>query len=322
MKSNLKIKTSFIIFLGFIFALSTIIFIDFYAGIGYGKSDYSDNITLDTENLKLSAISGKIHIDNNWSATEAMGICTGNGTYSEPYIIEDLIIDAGGPGSCILIENSTEFFKIENCTLYNSGLTYIIDGGIKLTNVRNGVIIDNNCSANYKGIYVENSININITGNTLNNNDDDGIHLWYCRNSTVSGNTVNSNGDDGIYLQDNCNNITVSGNTINNNGDDGIYIWICNDNTITGNTANNNTSDGIYLRSSDNNIVSGNTLIGNDNCIVEELCSGNEFSDNGSCTYGEGEGDKIIPGFNLFFILGICSVLLMIIIVRKNIKNK
>ncbi|MFX0142160.1 MAG: hypothetical protein ACFFDN_51455 [Candidatus Hodarchaeota archaeon] len=51
------------------------------------------------------AVSGKIHIDNNWTAAKSAGICTGNGTYSEPYVIDDFIIDGGGSGSCILIEN-------------------------------------------------------------------------------------------------------------------------------------------------------------------------------------------------------------------------
>ena len=275
---------------------------------------------LDTRTLKSSAISGKIHIDNNWTAAKGVGICTGFGTYSEPYVIEDFIIDVGGPGSCITVENSTEFFRIENCTLFNSGTPILIDGGIKLINVKNGIIVDNNCTLNYKGIYVENSDNITITGNDLNENDDDGIYLWYSRNITVSGNTVNTNGDDGIYLHDNCNNNTVSGNSVNNNGDDGIYLWLCNENRITGNTVNNNIADGLYLRNSDNNIVSGNTLIGNTNCIVEELSSGNEFSDNGSCTYGEGDG--AIPGYNLFFIFGLCSVLLAIITTRNGIKKK
>lgn len=40
------------------------------------------------------------------------GICTGQGTYSDPYVIQDLVIDAGESGSCILIENSNDYFKI------------------------------------------------------------------------------------------------------------------------------------------------------------------------------------------------------------------
>lgn len=39
------------------------------------------------------AVSGKIHIDNNWTAAKSAGICTGNGTYSEPYVIDDLMVE-------------------------------------------------------------------------------------------------------------------------------------------------------------------------------------------------------------------------------------
>ena len=77
----------------------------------------------------------------NWSVAKADGICTGNGTYSEPYIIEDLVIDAGGSGSCISIENSDVYFIIENCTLYNSGGYYT--AGIKLSYVDNSQLINN-----------------------------------------------------------------------------------------------------------------------------------------------------------------------------------
>ncbi|GAG19391.1 unnamed protein product, partial [marine sediment metagenome] len=41
------------------------------------------------ELIKLSGIHPKIHIDNNWSETKAAGICTGTGTFIDPYIIEN-----------------------------------------------------------------------------------------------------------------------------------------------------------------------------------------------------------------------------------------
>jgi len=66
------------------------------AGNNNKVSEYNDEINLDNKNLKISAISGKIHIDNNWTATKSAGICTGTGTYSDPYVIEDLVINGGG----------------------------------------------------------------------------------------------------------------------------------------------------------------------------------------------------------------------------------
>ena len=76
-----------------------------------------------SEKFKNSKISIKIHLSGNsgWINAKATGICTGSGTSNDPYIIEDLVIDGGGTGSCIWIEGSTVFFKIFNCTVSNSG---------------------------------------------------------------------------------------------------------------------------------------------------------------------------------------------------------
>jgi len=61
-----------------------------------------------------------------------VGISTGSGTYSDPHVIEDLIIDDGSSGNYIWIENSNVYFKIENFTVYNAIVWS--DAGIKLNN--------------------------------------------------------------------------------------------------------------------------------------------------------------------------------------------
>jgi len=60
----------------------------------------------------------------------------------------------------------------------------------------------------------------------------------------------------------------------------------------------------MYFSFSNFNMVSGNTLIGNDECIVEENCQGNTFSDNGECTYGQGNGG--IP-IEIIFLISVIS---------------
>ena len=140
MKSNAK---SNLIIIGILFALLPIINANLsYITDNRNKTlDYSDVITLEKKNLQISAVSGKIHINNNWTDAWDEELCTGNGTYSEPYVIEDLVIDGGGSGSCILIENSNVYFKIENCTIFNAGEEYY-GAGIRLENVTNGVLIN------------------------------------------------------------------------------------------------------------------------------------------------------------------------------------
>ena len=274
MKSKSKIKV-IIITLGIIFALFSLITTNLNSNVG--NLAYSDDTNLDNKNLKLSKVSGKIHIINNsgWVAFRSAGNCTGQGTYSDSYVIEDLVIDGGGSGSCIWIEDSNVYFKIENCTVYNSGGSSG-NAGIRLSKVNNSQLINNNCSSNHLGIYLDSS-----------------------NNNTISGNIANNNGGD------------IDGF--------GIYLYSSNNNTISGNTANNNTNFGIFLGESNYNIVSGNTLIGNNECIAEENCQGNEFSDNGSCTYGEGDKEPTIPGYNLFFLIILLSI--VSIIINKKIKK-
>ena len=77
----------------------------------------------------------------NWSYTAShYAWCSGSGTLEAPYIVENVTIDGQGVGSCIEIRNSTAFFKVINCTVYNSGSNYLEDGGIKLNNTKNGQI--------------------------------------------------------------------------------------------------------------------------------------------------------------------------------------
>ena len=337
MKSSAKSKIIILTTLGILFALSPIITtnLSFFMANSNKSSEYSDDISLDNDSLKLAKISGKIHIDNNWSAAEAAEICTGNGTYSEPYVIEDLVIDGGGSGSCIEIENSDVFFKIENCTVYNSGGNSS-DAGIRLSYVNNSQFNNNNCSSNYNGICLSDSHYNNISGNVANNNDYgirlsssnynnisgntvnnnwNGIRIFNCLNNSISGNTLNSNDNSGILLSISHYN-TVSGNNASYTSWVGINLWNSDNNTITGNTANYNEI-GINLWRSDNNTITGNTLLGNDKCIMEGDCEGNEFSDNGDCTYGQGNGGIpiemiiLISGISGAAVIGVATLLLI-----------
>jgi hypothetical protein len=85
------------------------------------KSRKGETQTIETINveknsiLKTAKISNTIYI-NNWSEAKSMGICTGDGTYSSPYLLKNLVIDGRKSSSCIHIENSTKYFKIENNT--------------------------------------------------------------------------------------------------------------------------------------------------------------------------------------------------------------
>ncbi len=144
--------------------------------------------------LKSSKISGKIHIYNNWSDARDVGICTGDGTYSDPYIIEDLVIDGKNASTCILIEFSDDYFKIENCTLFNSSSS-TQDAGIKLVYVSNGILKNNFITENgwgymqTYGIYINTCDNITLFNNTISKNSH-GINLLGSNNINVTQNKI------------------------------------------------------------------------------------------------------------------------------------
>jgi len=251
MKSKTKIKIIIFMTLGILIALSPLLDSDF--NLNYG--DPNLNPTDDSKvSLNTSKTSGKIQIIGNsgWITAKTAGVCTGSGTLNDPYVIEDLEINGGDSGSCILIANSDVHFKIENCTVSNAGEGWG-DGGIKMYNVYNG----------------------NLTDNIARLNDFIGIILEYCHNNTISGNTANFNIEYGIGLWYSDHNV-ISGNTFKFNGW-GLSFETSNNNTIMLNDGNENTNDGIGIWNSVNNIISENNLIDNDHGLSLYHSDGNNI---------------------------------------------
>ncbi|MFX0073933.1 MAG: nitrous oxide reductase family maturation protein NosD [Candidatus Hermodarchaeota archaeon] len=183
---------------------------------GAGNSDYYSVPDREIISPKISGVSEKIHIVNNsgWVDAKNAGICKGNGTYSKPYVIEDLTIIGGTSGSCIVIENSDVYFRIENCTLLNA--ESMSQGGIRMYYTNNGKLVNNTCSNhNFGGIILSHCNNNTILGNSANNNGY-GVYLLYSSNCTLSGNTLQFN-DYGISFLYSYNN-TMSGNILDHCG--------------------------------------------------------------------------------------------------------
>jgi len=208
--------------------------------VNFGDENKNDRIILEKTNLKSSIISERIIIENNWSDARDAGICTGSGTFSDPYIIKDLVITGGGIGVGILVVDSKkDFFRIENCIILNCSY------GIRLLRSCNGTLLNNNCSHNDIGIYLD--------GWTDDHHfTHEEFLTFYCMNNSISNNIINNNEDYGIYChggpsEKNLENNTIKGNLVNYNRYGIYFLAFCNNNTILDNILFNNEAPGIFL---------------------------------------------------------------------------
>ncbi|MFX1493143.1 MAG: NosD domain-containing protein, partial [Promethearchaeota archaeon] len=200
----------------------------------------------------------------NWTWAASQDWCSGSGTWADPYIIENVTVDAEGTGSGILIANSIKYFIIRNCTTYNSQLSGN-NAGIKLISTNNGKIIENNCTANEAGIYMLDSTNNTITENILNENSYCGIYLdTDCDENYLFKNIASNNTGHGIVFRSSSNNHIIK-NELSLNDDNGIYLQTTsNFNEIYGNLIKNNSGIGIRIvGTSGYNLVYKNYFINN-----------------------------------------------------------
>ncbi len=248
-----------------------------------------------------------IHIDNNWSeSASTYDWCSGLGTQISPYLIENVRIDGNSIHDCLLIENSDDFFLINNCTFLNSSNIMMpqSEAGIKLNNVSNGILLGNNCSLdNYFGINCYDCENIQIINNIANDNGM-GIALNKSRNCIISDNTANSATAYGISLIESANNQVTNNkalynhffgivcimnsrnNTIYHNNaslNEGYGFIIdldAHNNTVSENYANFNYQMGIAVGRSNDSIIRGNIMENNMYGIILTNASQNLVSEN------------------------------------------
>ncbi|MFX1327538.1 MAG: NosD domain-containing protein [Promethearchaeota archaeon] len=274
-KTHISLKFIFII-------LVVSIFIFIFPSINYiVKDDREDQKYLLSKTWDLSGT--VIHINNNWSATAfKYEWCSGNGTINNPYLLENITIDALGNVACIIIENSDDFFIIQRCTLYNSLYNLLIDetynDGIKLINVDNGLIKNNNFSSNGYGLYMGGGYYNTISHNNFNDNTY-GIGMDNCYNSTVSDNQLIKNYFYGITLSD-CDYNIISNNTATHSFY-GIRAWWCRENKILFNNLSQHQITGLELSQCFNSLIINNLLnYNNEQGIFVELSNGNNISKN------------------------------------------
>ncbi|MFW9971399.1 MAG: hypothetical protein ACFFDF_14490 [Candidatus Odinarchaeota archaeon] len=303
MRSKRNVKLIFLMGLGII-VVSSLVF----------NSDLSinlrtnNNLGLDDQILKTSKISGKIHINGNadWVDFKNAGNCTGSGTSSDPYLIEDLVIDAEGVGSCIFIENCNVDFLILNCTLTNSEGVWNtdLDGGIKLINTSNAKIINNTANNNNFALYADQCNNTVVIGNTFANRY--GIRVISCNNFLAYFNDLHNGQFNLFFFLSTCRFYSEQ-----------KFVYRYGENRYK-NYIGNHWNDYVqnYHGTDDNNDGIGDVpIIYTDSTIDEVDMTPLFYSIDNYEIIGIATEDAI-PGFNLLLLVGIISII-SIFIVKK-----
>jgi parallel beta-helix repeat protein len=189
-----------------------------------------------------------ILITSNSEFTPANGVTSGNGSFANPFVIEDWEITANTTAG-IHIKATQSFFIIRNVYIHPPNFT-AGSSGIFLEGVTNGIVENSRISNFYNGISLSGS------QTTLTANE-----AWNNTYGIITTGTSNR----------------VSFNQVHNNTQYGIWVTGSTSNTFTGNNASANGNgvcerivppycdgEGFVILSSSNNIFQNNTALGND----------------------------------------------------------
>ncbi|MCK4757266.1 MAG: right-handed parallel beta-helix repeat-containing protein [Thermoplasmata archaeon] len=218
-----------------------------YAGLNYTQSvDIVDQYPLMEPLVNGLVECPPFRINSNTDFDAAHGVAnwdTGDGSAGNPWVIENWEINGTGYGYCIYIGNTTEYFEVRNCSLYEASGFHIIpyypDAGLVLYNSHNGFIDNNVLDSNYHGMFIRESDNNVINNNIATSNSEDGIYFYDSNGNMITNNTV-SDSTHGIRIASSITN-TLRNNTMLENGiyiDGGLQHWnthiIDTSNTVNG----------------------------------------------------------------------------------------
>ncbi len=226
--------------------------------INKGKRFLMGNIPKSTLQIDLHSPHDPIFINGSdpardWDNCDAV---SGNGTFNNPYVIANLKIDSNGNDSCILIENTTAYFRVENCLL-----RYSLDTGIHLNQVGNGDLFNNYFENNVRGIQIEESAEINIAGNIIYGTSQNALVVRDSYNCTILANDITCTTNYALYL-DTSHHCNVTENWILDSQNMGIQMKYSYNNSIVHNSIFAIESSGIDLIESSYNTLFENEMGG------------------------------------------------------------
>jgi len=214
--------------------------------------------------------------DWTWAVTQPW--CSGGGSINNPYVIANVTINGLNTTSCINIIQTSSYFVIQNCTLFNAS-RIDTNAGIDLGEVNNGILLENNISYNNgPGINMIDCFKNTVIGNTIYDNTDSGINIIRSDNTTIFNNDIEDNYF-GVYSRWN-NYVNISSNEVNENRW-GIQITEDSYDLVYDNDANENEYEGLVLEEANNNIIDFNRFFNNSRMGIWCYdCDANNFTDN------------------------------------------
>lgn len=198
-------------------------------------------VLADHSPMKISAL----------SQLEAFDFINGTGTQEDPFIIQEIQIDAQRVGTAFELLNLQAYIEIRNCTFLNSNLDPInlfnfnfskfnilspefelhYDAGLRIVNCSNLSITTCEFRGNYAGIYVSHSTNVSIT-NCSSTYNEYGIRIYESTKVNISSNSLafnqvglairnghNVEYNDNLFAENQVENLQIS--TINNQS-----VWL------------------------------------------------------------------------------------------------
>ncbi len=196
----------------------------------------------------------RVNSDMDLAAKAAANGWPGDGTVGNPFLIQNLDINANDTGAGIFIGNVSKHFKIQGCVVQNAvstGSVSLFSGaGIQIYNTANGTINACYVSHNNYGVMVrDGSHDISVTNNILTHNSQAGLQIQGYFSSRlarilVQGNDCSHPSNYCMYIQY-ADHVTTTQNNVSF-GNYGIYASNCNFLSVTWNTAIKSSS-GLYL---------------------------------------------------------------------------
>ncbi len=268
----------------------------------------SDNLELNGEldkqyeGLMIPPIIINDNSANNWAWARNNNLCSGSGTQDDPYIIQDLLINANDLDSGIIIENSVANIEIRNCKIINCKED---EYAVYLINTSNIILENIDCFTTQKDpTNSPRTSSDNVYWGNVASGGAYGFFFQDCHNNTVIYCTLYQCSKVGILLNGNCyeNNITL-----NNISESNIAIFLnvsgynnsitynnmtynnygikfdgnCDNNSIIGNRFENNYKNGINITTSSSNNTIFNNVFKNNTLNAKDDGFNNHW-DNGS----------------------------------------